>query len=79
PQEWGVVTVKNKTLYAHILQKPRQEAYIFIPELKEKVVKAVTFSGKSTLKFKQLPEGLFIYLTGVSLDDVDTVIAIELK
>jgi alpha-L-fucosidase len=79
PQEWGVVTVKNKTLYAHILQRPQQDGYIFIPELKEKVVKAATFSDKSLLKFKQVPEGLFVYLNGVALNDADTVIEISLK
>src|SRR6185295_17602726 len=79
PQEWGVITVKNKTLFAHILQRPQQEGYIFIPELKEKAIKAEKYSDKTPLQFKQVPEGLFIYLNNLNPDDADTIISVELK
>ncbi|MBS1576290.1 MAG: alpha-L-fucosidase, partial [Bacteroidetes bacterium] len=79
PQEWGVATIKNKTLYLHILNSPQQEGYIFIPELKDKVVKAVKLADKSAMKFKQVPEGVFVYLNGISLDDTDTVVQLDLK
>jgi len=79
PQDWGVSTIKNKTLYLHILNSPQQDTYIFIPELKEKVLKAIKFADKSVVKFKQVPEGLFVYLSGVTLDDADTVIQLDLK
>ena len=79
PQEWGVVTAKNKTVYAHVMQVPGESEYIFIPGLKEKVVKTSGFADKSQLKFKQLPEGLFIYINGLKQDDADTVIQIDLK
>jgi alpha-L-fucosidase len=79
PQPWGVVTTKNKTLYVHILQPAGVQDYIFIPGLHEKVLKAANFPDKSVVKFKQLPEGVFIYLKGVHLDETDTVISLELK
>ncbi|MEO6232508.1 MAG: alpha-L-fucosidase [Ferruginibacter sp.] len=79
PKEWGVLTIKDKTVYMHILLKPEQDAYIFIPELKQKISKAFLFDGSKPIKFRQQPEGTFIYLDGVVLDDVDTIIQIELK
>jgi alpha-L-fucosidase len=79
PQPWGVVTGKNKTLYVHILDKPQQDGYLFIPALKEKAVKTVKFADKTVVKFKQVPEGLFIYLNGITLDDPDTVIQVDVK
>ena len=79
-QDWGVVTAKDKNAYVHILHKNSlQQPYLFIPSVKEKVNAAVLFSDKSTLKFKQQPEGLFIYLDGVKLDDIDTIIQLTLQ
>ena len=79
-QDWGVVTAKDKNAYVHILHKNSlQQPYLFIPSVTEKVNAAVLFSDKSTLKFKQQPEGLFIYLDGVKLDDIDTIIQLTLQ
>ena len=79
PQQWGTMTMKNKSVYVHILNKPEQEGYIFIPGVKEKIAKAFLFDGKKELKIKQVPEGSFIYLDGVMLNDIDTIIQLELK
>ncbi len=78
-QEWGVITANKKTWYAHILQTPKQTGYIFIPEMKQKVLKCTLFNGKTALKFKQQPEGVFVYLDGVSLDTIDTIITLQLQ
>ncbi|HEU4901526.1 MAG TPA: alpha-L-fucosidase, partial [Flavisolibacter sp.] len=79
PKDWGVVTRKDKTVYLHILKKPEQPAYIFIPELKQKIVRAFLFNSKKEIKVKQQPEGTFIYLDGVTLNEVDTILQLELK
>ena len=79
PQQWGILTAKNKTVYVHILNKPQDPAYIFIPGLKEKISKGFLFDGKKEVKIKQVPEGSFIYLDGVILDNTDTIIQLELK
>ncbi len=79
PQKWGVVTAKNKILYVHLLNPPAQEPYIFIPGLKEKIIDASTFAGNSDIRFKQLPEGCFIYISGIKLDDTDTIIQLNIK
>lgn len=77
PQNWGVVTSKGKTAYAHLLNRTSQN-FIFLPGLNS-VSSAFLFSTKSPLKFKQLPEGVFIYLDGVELNDIDTIIQILMK
>lgn len=77
-QQWGVVTAGEKKWYAHILRSPLQ-SYIFIPDVTVKVAKAVLLSNKTTLKFKQQAEGLFVYTDGLLLDDIDTIIELQLK
>ncbi|MCQ6960273.1 alpha-L-fucosidase [Mucilaginibacter aquariorum] len=73
PQPWGVATVKAKTMYVHITS-PQGGPYIFIPQVKEKVSKAILLSNDSTVKFKQQPEGVFIYTAGLAIDPNDTII-----
>jgi alpha-L-fucosidase len=36
-------------------------------------------NGNKEVKFKQQPEGTFIYLDGVVLDEIDTIIQLDLK
>lgn len=78
PKNWGGFTQKGKSLYMHILQKQEGD-YIFIPELKQKVKKATTLDGKTVIKFKQQPEGTFIYLNGISWDNIDTILELQLQ
>lgn len=78
-QEWGVVTSKGKIWYAHILKTPKQASYIFIPEVKSKVAKCTLFNSKKILKFKQQSEGVFVYLDGVQLDVIDTIVVLKLQ
>lgn len=79
PKDWGVITMKDKTVYMHILHMPESPQFIFIPELKQKINSAFLFNGKQEVKFKQQAEGTFIYLDNVQPDDIDTIIQIELK
>ena len=75
PQQWGVVTYKNKTLYAHVLNMP-QQPYIFLPLVKGKVTKVTLMSDGTGIKYKQQPEGLFVYADNIKPDDIDTIIEI---
>lgn len=79
PQKWGVITADNKKLYVHLLNVPENEPYIFIPELKEKVISALSFEDGSKIKFKQMAEGTFIYLDGLKTDDTDTIIQLNIQ
>jgi len=72
-QQWGVVTAKNKTLYAHVLELPVQP-YIFLPQVKGKITKAALLADGSPVKYKQMPEGVFVYTTGLKPDADDTII-----
>jgi alpha-L-fucosidase len=76
PQQWGVVTQKGNVLYAHILNGLKEQ-YVFIPDVKIKISKANLFGNTSELKFKQQPEGVFVYLPGISLDNIDTIIQLQ--
>ena len=77
-KDWGVLTIKNKTVFMHILKKPEQPGFIFIPELKDKIRKAFMYATNTKIEVKQQPEGTFIYLNNIVLDDTDTIIQLEL-
>ena len=76
-QNWGVLTQKNKTVYVHILSKNDSNNYLFIPQLNEKINTASLFNSKTQVKFKQVSEGVFIYLDGIQLNDIDTIIQLN--
>lgn len=79
-QEWGTLTAKNKNLYVHILNpKEVKQNYLFLPGVTVTVTKATTFTDKKNIRFKQQPEGLFIYLDNISLDAVDTILELTLQ
>jgi len=79
PKDWGTITMKNKTAYVHILNKPESGSFLFIPELTQKIIKAFLFNSNKEIRFKQQPEGTFIYLNDIPLDNIDTIIQLELK
>jgi alpha-L-fucosidase len=79
PQEWGVITRKNKTFYVHLLNRPTSQPYIFIPGLNQKIKSATAMKGKSSVKTKQVTEGTFVYLDGVQADDLDSIIVLQLQ
>lgn len=78
-EEWGVITAKGKKWYVHIIKDLKGKNYIFIPEMKNKIKKCSLFKGQKSLKFKQQPEGVFIYLDEEKLDPIDTIIELELQ
>jgi alpha-L-fucosidase len=75
PQQWGVVTGKSKTLYVHILDMPEQP-YIFLPLFKGKIEKVQALADGSSIKYKQVPEGVFVYTNNLKTDPNDTIIQI---
>jgi alpha-L-fucosidase len=76
PQPWGVVTQKGNILYAHILNGLKDE-FVFIPDIKQKISKAILFGNNTELKFRQQPEGIFVYLQNSTLDNIDTIIQLQ--
>lgn len=78
-QDWGTVTVKGNKLYIHILHPNKLGEYVFLPGVKNKISAAATFTNNTGLKFIQQPEGVFVYLTGVKFDSIDTILALTLQ
>lgn len=78
PQNWGVMTGKNKTRFVHLLNMPNA-AYIFIPDMKEKIKSCKLMNSNQQIKFKQQPEGVFIYTNQLPNDLVDTIIELEVQ
>lgn len=78
PQDWGVVTEKGNKYYVHIL-KPGNDNFIFLPAFNKKIVDAKSFDSYLKVKYKQQPEGLFIYTTGLIMDETDTIIELTSK
>jgi alpha-L-fucosidase len=77
PQDWGIVTGKDKLLFVHILNKPSQ-TFVFIPVVQQKISKVILMVNKKDLKFKQQPEGIFIYIDGITWNNTDTVIQLQI-
>ncbi|SMD05424.1 alpha-L-fucosidase [Pedobacter nyackensis] len=77
-QDWGLITSKDKTLYAHVIHKITQP-FINLPKLKQKVVAAALMKDGTKLKFKQTADQTTIYLNGVKMDDMDTIIELKIK
>jgi alpha-L-fucosidase len=76
-QDWGVVTGNQQNKFVHILDKKDNNNFVFIPKYTEKVTKASLYGKGTAVSFKQLPEGLFIFLEGIKLDDIDTIIQLN--
>jgi len=76
PQSWGVVTQKGNVLYAHILNGLKEQ-YLFIPDVKQKISRVNLFGNSAEIKFKQQPEGVFVYLPNIVLDNIDTILQLQ--
>ena len=79
PQQWGVLTGKDKSIYAHVTNNNIPATQLFIPFLKDKIISAIVLKDKTKLQFKQQAEGVFVYLNGVQLDPIDTIIKLTLQ
>ncbi len=78
PQEWGVVTARDKNWFVHIIKKINQP-YIFIPQVSGKVTGVSMFKDKSQLQFKQQPEGVFVFIKPEQIDEIDTVVQLSFQ
>ncbi|WP_310379958.1 alpha-L-fucosidase [Flavobacterium sp.] len=78
-QDWGVITTKEKKWYAHIIQTIPINKIILIPNTKAKIKKCFLFGTNKSLKFTQGKQFISIDLNGITLDEVDTIIELQLK
>ncbi len=77
-QEWGVVTTKENKLFAHML-KPTQAGFIFVPISNKKIISVKHFISGKSIEYKQVAEGIFIYLNTILQDSINTVFQLEFQ
>ncbi|MEO9512820.1 MAG: alpha-L-fucosidase [Flavobacteriaceae bacterium] len=77
-QDWGTITKKGKTLFAHVLNHPGKP-YVFVPDLKEKITSATSFDGKRKFRFKQIKEGTFLYIGPEDMDEIDEIVKLNVR
>jgi alpha-L-fucosidase len=77
PAEWGVMTQKGKTVFLHLLQHSGKP-FLFLPGFVEKISSLTSFTDNKKVRYQTQAEGTFIYLDGVQIDPVDTILRIEL-
>lgn len=76
-QDWGTVTMKNKTVYVHVLKQLTNKS-LFIPGITQKVSGATLFSDKRKIRFEQQANGVTIYLDNIPQDKIDTIVQLEI-
>jgi alpha-L-fucosidase len=76
-RNWGVTTQKGNKVYVHILNW--QDETFNLPKLARKVISAKLFSDKSVLKFQENDFGINLLIPKSKMDEVDTVVELELK
>jgi alpha-L-fucosidase len=76
--DWGTVTAKDNKLYIHVLKQPGAD-FLLLPRITQKVSTVQLLNSKQTLKWKQQPEGIFIFLPANAMNDVDEVIELTMK
>lgn len=77
PREWGVTTRKNNTVYVHILNW--QDESLLIPAEGMKIKSARLFIDKTPVNFLQNEFGLTLKIPKGKIDEIDTVVELELK
>ena len=78
PQDWGVLTSKDKTIYIHILKDTGQTS-IRIEGINNQVKSCRLMDSNQNVKFKQDKTSVTINVDGIELNDIDTIIKIETK
>jgi alpha-L-fucosidase len=76
-RNWGVTTQKGNKIYVHILNW--QDEALTLPKVGKKVVAARLFKDKSSLKFTENEFGISVIVPKANMDDIDTVVELELK
>jgi alpha-L-fucosidase len=76
-RDWGVTTQKDNKVYVHILKWFDES--IIIPTWGKKIKSAKLFSDKSNLKFSDNEFGITLTIPKNKLDEIDTIVELELK
>jgi alpha-L-fucosidase len=76
-RDWGVMTQKENKVYVHILNW--QDESIVMPAWGKKIKSAKVFTDKSPVKFLENEFGITLKVPKEKMDEIDTVIELEMK
>ncbi len=76
-RDWGVMTQKGNKVYMHILNW--QDESIILPSWGKKIKSAKMYTDKTPVKFLENEFGITLKVPKAKMDDLDTVIELELK
>ena len=76
PRDWGVTTLKGKTMYVHLLNL--KDNAVYLPMGNHKIKSARVFTDKQAVKFTQDQDGALLKLPKIP-DETDYVIEVELR
>jgi alpha-L-fucosidase len=76
PKSWGVTTQKGNKVYVHILSA--ENSNFLIPDFGKKIKNIKLFSNGSEIKFKQDGFGITVQVPDDKIDDIDTILIIEI-
>lgn len=77
PRDWGVTTQKESKVYIHILDWFDES--ITIPGWGKKIKSAKLFQDKTPVKFLENEFGITLKIPKEKMDEVDTIIELEMK
>ena len=77
PRNWGVTSQKGNKIYVHILNW--QDETLTLPNLGRKVVSAKMFSDNTPVKFQENDFGLSLSVPKAKMNEIDTIVELEVK
>jgi alpha-L-fucosidase len=77
PRDWGVTTVKGNKVYVHVLDW--QDESLVIPSWGKKIKSARLFIDQSPVKFLQNDYGITLRIPKDKMNELDTVIELEVQ
>lgn len=78
PQQWGVATRNGKQVFLHLLQAPQNE-FILLPGFAEEIAAVEIMENNKKLRWRKVPEGVFIYPEYPAAGTTDHVIRVYVK
>ncbi len=76
PQDWGVVTSKDKTVFVHLLKNPMQPA-LTVEGIPGKIKSCTVLNSNNSVKYKQDKQSVAINLDDITYGEPDIVIEIK--
>lgn len=77
PQDWGVTTQKDKSVYVHILNL--EQSTLTLPSFEGKVKSATLMQDNTVIRFKKTKEGITLNIPNEAGKTIDRVIELKLK